>query len=98
MWARVKGEVEESLKQLGFRQLFLSRPGYIQPMDGVVSKTRLYRLMYSVLGPLYFVWKHFPSYVTSTRALGQAMLRVHRHGYSRDTLESVDINAAAVLG
>ncbi len=36
------------------------RPGSIQPMDGIVSKTGS-RLMYALAGPLYPMWKRlFP--------------------------------------
>jgi hypothetical protein len=32
---------------------YMFRPGYIQPMHGVTSKTKLYRVIYAVLAPLY---------------------------------------------
>ena len=33
------------------------RPGFIQPLHGIVSKTKLYRVLYAVVGPLYPLWK-----------------------------------------
>jgi uncharacterized protein YbjT (DUF2867 family) len=96
MWARVKGKAENVLRTMGFRKLFLFRPGYIQPMDGIVSKTPAYRWMYVVLAPTYPVLKRlFPKMVTSTRQVGRAMLNVTRNGFPKDVLESEDINAAA---
>ncbi|MCU0698142.1 MAG: NAD-dependent epimerase/dehydratase family protein [Myxococcaceae bacterium] len=96
MWARVKGRAENTLKAMGFRQLFVFRPGYIQPMDGIASKTTSYRWMYAVLAPTYPVLKRlFPRVVTSTRQVGLAMLNVTRRGFPKDTLESDDINLAA---
>ncbi|MDX2008573.1 MAG: NAD-dependent epimerase/dehydratase family protein [Myxococcaceae bacterium] len=96
MWARVKGRAENALKAMGFRKLFLFRPGYIQPMDGITSKTTSYRWMYAVLAPTYPLLKRlFPRMVTSTRQVGRAMLNVTRGGFSKDTLESDDINLAA---
>lgn len=96
MWARVKGQAENALRALGFRRLFLFRPAYIQPMDGIVSKTGSYRMMYAVMAPLYPLWKRLmPRHVTSTRQLGQAMLQVTRKGFAKEILESADINVAA---
>ncbi|MBL8939197.1 MAG: epimerase [Archangium sp.] len=96
MWARVKGRAENALARIGFRQLFLFRPGYIQPMDGIVSKTTSYRVMYAVMSPLYPLLKRLaPKLVTSTRQLGRAMLNVTKRGFPKQVLESTDINLAA---
>src|SRR5256885_7286145 len=45
MWARVKGATENALLRLPLRA-YLFRPGYIQPLHGITSRTRWYRLMY----------------------------------------------------
>ena len=74
------------------------RPGYIQPLHGVVSRTKLIRALYAVVGPLYPVWKSlFPDYVTTTEQLGRAMIQVARHGAPKRVLENRDINALGVL-
>jgi uncharacterized protein YbjT (DUF2867 family) len=93
MWARVKGKTENDLQKLGFKAVYCFRPGYIQPMDGIVSKTPSYRLMYKFTGPLYPLFKGFSSVVTSTRQLGFAMVEVAVKGYPKPILESADINA-----
>ena len=93
MWARVKGQTENDLQQLGFKGVYCFRPGYIQPMDGIVSKTPSYRLMYKFTGPLYPLFKGLKSMVTSTRQLGHAMVEVALKGYGKPILESADINA-----
>jgi len=49
MWARVKGETENALLRLPF-QAYMFRPGVIVPRHGIRSKTRLYRILYQVLG------------------------------------------------
>jgi len=96
MWARVKGRAENALSRIGFRQLFHFRPAYIQPMDGIVSKTASYRAMYAVMSPLYPLLKRVaPKLVTSTRQIGRAMLNVTRRGFPKQVLESADINVAA---
>jgi uncharacterized protein YbjT (DUF2867 family) len=94
MWARVKGETENALLRLPFKAAYMFRPGVIQPLHGIRSKTRLYRIFYAVLGP-FIPWliAAFPKYVTTTEQLGWAMLRVTKHGAPKRVLESQDINA-----
>lgn len=93
MWARVKGAAENALQKVGFKAVYSFRPGYIQPMDGIKSKTPAYRWMYVFTGPLYPLFKGMTKYVTSTRQLGFAMVEVAKKGFSKPVLESVDINA-----
>ena len=96
MWARVKGRTENALLKLPFGAAYMFRPAFIQPMHGIVSRTRLYRVLYAILGPLYPVWKFlFPAYVTTNEEVGKAMLRVAKHGAPKPVLESVDISALA---
>ena len=98
MWARVKGKTENALLRLPFKAAFMFRPGYIQPVNGVRSKTTLYRILYAILGPLYPLWKLlFPSYVTTTEQVGKAMIRVTERGYPRPHLENRDINALTLV-
>jgi uncharacterized protein YbjT (DUF2867 family) len=93
MWARVKGATENALLALPFRAAFMLRPGFIQPMHGIRSKTRLYRAIYAVLGPLYPILRRaFPKYVTSTDRLARAMLRVAREGAPARVLENADLD------
>lgn len=97
MWARVKGKTENRLMRLPFKAMYLFRPGYIQPLTGIRSKTLIYRVVYTLLGPLYPLLKTlFPKYVTTTAKLGRAMLHVASGGYPRNVLENRDINAMAV--
>ena len=50
MWARVKGQTENELMALGFKGAYMFRPGFIRPMKGVRSRTRLYHFLYATLG------------------------------------------------
>ena len=93
MWARVKGKTENGLLKMPFKAAYMFRPGYIQPMKGVKSKTRLYRVMYSLFKPFYFILKHIESMVTDSETLGKAMILVASEGYEKKILESSDINA-----
>jgi len=94
MWARVKGKTENALFQLPFRAQYMFRPGYIQPLHGIRSKTKVYDFFYKVLGPLYPVFKLLmPKYVTTTENIGRAMIKVARQGAPKSFLENQDINA-----
>jgi uncharacterized protein YbjT (DUF2867 family) len=94
MWARVKGETENALREMPFKATYMFRPGFIQPLHGIVSKTKLYRVLYVVVGPLYPLWKVlFPSYVTTTELVGRAMIEAARAGAPKPILENRDINA-----
>ena len=77
---------------LPFKAAYMFRPGYIQLLKGVRSKTRLYQAIYDVLGPLYPLLRLMPRWVTSSSAIGQAMIRVAAEGYSSPILESLGIN------
>jgi uncharacterized protein YbjT (DUF2867 family) len=93
MWARVKGRTENALLRLPFRAAYMFRPGLIQPLHGVRSKTTLYRLAYAAMAPLTpLLRRTFPRAVTTTEQVGRAMLAVARRGYARPVLESADIN------
>jgi len=96
MWARVKGTTENRLLNMPFNSAYMFRPGYIQPRKGVRSKTQLYQAMYTVLAPLYPIWKtFFPGFVTTTEKVGLAMIRVAEQGFPKHVLETRDINLLA---
>jgi uncharacterized protein YbjT (DUF2867 family) len=92
MWARVKGRTENALLRLPFKAAYMLRPGLIIPMHGVRSKTRLYRVFYTVLVPLLPMLRSlFPRSVVTTEQVGRAMLRLARSGYSKHVLETADL-------
>jgi uncharacterized protein YbjT (DUF2867 family) len=94
MWARIKGATENALLRMPFKAAFMFRPGFIQPLDGIRSKTRLYQAFYTVTGPLYPMLRRLaPGLVTTTTAVGRAMIRAVAEGYSKPILETTDINA-----
>jgi len=95
MWARVKGKTENALFQLPFKAVMF-RPGYIQPLHGIRSRTRLYRVLYAIVGPLYPLLKAlFPRAITSTDQVARAMIAVARDGAPKKLLQNSDINAIA---
>jgi uncharacterized protein YbjT (DUF2867 family) len=94
MWARVKGETENAILAMPFKASYAFRPGFIQPLHGVKSKTALYRIPYAILGPFNALFrKWFPKYATTTEILGRAMIKAARYGAPKKILESQDINA-----
>jgi uncharacterized protein YbjT (DUF2867 family) len=96
MWARVKGKAENYVLGLPIKAAYVFRPGLIQPMHGIKSKTLLYRIPYVLLAPFVpWIKRRFPKFVTTSETIGRAMLNVVRRGYPVRILETTDINAAA---
>lgn len=93
MWARVKGVTENALLRLPFGRVHAFRPGVIQPLHGIQSRTRLYRVLYRVLGPLLPLLRRLaPDAITTTEQLGRAMLQAGLVGAPKPILEMRDIN------
>ncbi len=99
MWARVKGKTENDLLAMPFKDAYMFRPGYIQPMKGIKSATKLYNALYVIFKPLYPLFKSLaPNAVTSTVQLGHAMINVATDGYETKFLYAKDINLIASAG
>lgn len=92
MWARVKGKTENALLRMPFRAAYMFRPGVIQPLHGIRSKTKLYQTLYTILRPLLPLLKPFPSAMTTTEQIGKAMLKVAREGAPVKILDTAAIN------
>jgi uncharacterized protein YbjT (DUF2867 family) len=74
-WARIKGKTENALLGMPFKAAFMFRPGYIQPLRGIRSKTRWYQALYTALGGFYPVLRRLaPRYVTTTVNVGRALI------------------------
>lgn len=96
MWARVKRKTEADVSALPFKDVYVFRPGMIQPLHGIRSRTRMYNILYPLIWPLMAITKLVkPGFVTTTERLGRAMLRIAKRGYSKKLLENPDINEAA---
>ena len=93
MWARVKGRTENALLGLPLKA-YMFRPGIIQLLDGIRSKTPSYRIFYTLSKPLLPLlhWV-MPNQVLTTREIGQAMLAVAKRVYPKQVLEPRDIRA-----
>jgi uncharacterized protein YbjT (DUF2867 family) len=95
MWARVRGKIENRLMVL-FKAAYLFRPGYVQPLKGVRSRTFLYRATYAIVGPLYpIIRRVVPGRVTTTENLGRAMIQVAAVGCPHQIIDPRTINELA---
>jgi uncharacterized protein YbjT (DUF2867 family) len=96
MWARVKGAAENLVLQGGFKAAYMFRPGVIQPLHGIRSRTRAYRVLYTLFSPVFALMKIVsPSSIATTETIGRAMLVAARGGASKTILENADINDLA---
>lgn len=97
MWARVKGRTENDILKLPFKAAYMFRIGFIQPLHGIVSKTKSYRIFYQVLTPVLPLLRSlFPRQILTTEQVGQAMLLVAKNGFPKPVLESRDISSLFV--
>jgi uncharacterized protein YbjT (DUF2867 family) len=95
MWARVKGRTENMLLRT-FKSACMFRPGLIQPMHGIKSKTKAYRVFYAIAWPVMpLVVKLFPKHATTTERIARAMINAAVNGAPKRILETADINALA---
>jgi len=96
MWARVKGKTENALLALPFKAAYMLRPGFIQPLKGVRSRTPLYQAFYSALGFLLPVLRRLaPDQITTTVNVGRALIRLAAEGDGKRILLAADINRLA---
>jgi uncharacterized protein YbjT (DUF2867 family) len=96
MWARVKGQTENALLALPFAAAYMLRPGIIQPLNGIQSKTRSYRAFYTAFAWVLPILRAlFPKHVLTTTQMGLAMLKLAKHGYEKRILQPPDIRAVA---
>lgn len=96
MWARVKGKTENDLLALPFKAAFMLRPGVIQPLHNIESKTDSYRMLYTLTKPLLppLRWL-FPNSVLTTEIMGRAMIHLAQRGYTKKILDPKDIALVA---
>jgi uncharacterized protein YbjT (DUF2867 family) len=94
MWARVKGKAENGVLALPFKASYVFRPGVIQPLHGVKSRTGWYQAFYVTLGPAMSLARRLaPRHILTTEQIGRAMIRVAQRGAPKRVLEAPDIYA-----
>lgn len=88
MWARVKGRVENRLKELPFKSVYLFRPGFIKPIAGL----RHAHLISEVAGMMYpFLKVLSPKWACTLEDVGLAMIQAAKASPSRQIIENRDI-------
>jgi uncharacterized protein YbjT (DUF2867 family) len=95
MWARVKGRTENELMKLPFKGAYMFRPGAIQPLHGIKSRTTMYRVLYAVMWPFMPLMRAMGVAVT-TEEVGKAMIAVADKGYEKRVLEVKDLKKVVV--
>jgi uncharacterized protein YbjT (DUF2867 family) len=96
MWARVKGRTENALLRMPFKAAFMFRPGIIRPLHGIRSKTRSYRVLYTVMSPFILLAAGVaPNSITTTEKMGRAMIHAAERGAPKAVLGTRDINDLA---
>ncbi len=88
MWARVKGRVENRLKELPFRSVYLFRPGFIKPIKGLRHAHAISKAV-GMMFPLLKVIS--PKYVCTLEEVGLAMIQAAEAGPVRQIIENRDI-------
>lgn len=92
MWARVKGQTENALQQVGFRAAYMFRPAFMRATPGQKNVKGYYHL----IGWLYPVLRRLtPNFVSTLSEVGQAMIQAAQRGYPKPVLEVPDIKQLA---
>lgn len=96
MWARVRRNVENALRNMSFLHVGVVRPGVIKPAEGITSRTRGYQIGVKLMKPLSSIYPSliscFPWLFTTSEILGQAMIGIIQGKSKKFILESKDIN------
>ncbi|HTB26373.1 MAG TPA: hypothetical protein VK711_13450 [Puia sp.] len=87
-WARVKGKTENDLQKLGFKHVYLFRPGMLKPTKGAKNVLPYYQ-WFKWLVPVIEILS--PSSICSLAQLGQAMIHLVTRGYTKNIIEVNDI-------
>ena len=91
-WARVKGRTENELLRLPFKAAYMFRPGFIQPLEGIRSKTASVRVFYMLLSPVMPLLRRLaPNLIVTSEQLGRAMVMAAKRGAPKRILEVRDI-------
>jgi uncharacterized protein YbjT (DUF2867 family) len=89
-WARVKGKTENDLMKLPFKQVFAFRPGFMLAAKGAKNVPGIYSVLKFLYTPMRAL---FPSFVSTLKEVGIAMINSVILGYEKPVLEVEDIVA-----
>jgi uncharacterized protein YbjT (DUF2867 family) len=87
-WARVKGKTENDLMKLPFKNAFAFRPAFMQPTKGL-KHAKGYYSIFKILTPILRLI--IPSYITTLKEVGIAMIHLAKFCYEKPVIEVKDI-------
>jgi uncharacterized protein YbjT (DUF2867 family) len=89
-WARVKGKTENDLMKLPFKSVFAFRPGFMLAEKDAKNVPGVYTAIKFLYTPLRAL---FPSFVSTLKEVGIAMINSVIYGYEKSVLEVKDFVA-----
>src|SRR5664279_5697950 len=89
-WARVKGKTENDLMKLPFKRVFAFRPGFMLAEKDAKNVPVVYTAIKFLYSPLRAL---FPSFVSTLKEVGIAMINSVIYGYEKSVLEVKDFVA-----
>jgi uncharacterized protein YbjT (DUF2867 family) len=89
-WARVKGKTENDLMKLPFKNVFAFRPGFMLATNGAKNVPGFYSGLRFIYTPMRAL---FPSFVSTLKEVGIAMINSVIYGNEKPVLEVKDIVA-----
>jgi uncharacterized protein YbjT (DUF2867 family) len=89
-WARVKGKTENDLMKLPFKRVFAFRPGFMLAEKDAKNVPGVYRFFKFLYTPLRAL---FPSFVSTLKEVGIAMINSVIYGNEKSILEVKDFVA-----
>ncbi len=92
MWARVKGKTENDVLNLGFKNAYAFRPGFMRPTPGLKNVLGFYAYINWLYPTLRFL---APGFISTLSEVGVAMIKVTLKGSEKKVLEVKDIVAIA---
>jgi uncharacterized protein YbjT (DUF2867 family) len=87
-WARVKGKTENDLMKLPFKSVYAFRPGFMLAAKDARNLPGIYTVFKFLYSPLRAL---FPSFVSTLKEVGIAMINSVIYGYEKPVLEVKDI-------
>ncbi len=88
LFAKEKGIAENILLKLGFKHIYIFRPGYIYPVTARTEPNFIYKLMRILYKPLRFI---YPNIGVTSEQLADKMIAVSMKESSKIIYENADI-------
>jgi nucleoside-diphosphate-sugar epimerase len=88
LFKRLKGKAENELLDSGLKDIFIARPGAVNPRHKHKKAPFIYKLIY----PLFSLVERFsPDKIVWSDVLAKALLRLAKEGNAKNTLNNVEL-------